>query len=140
MGPQELAAAAARRHPGGPLHRGVADGELVLAGAVRGKLTRITITDPQASRPADLVERQVTAQRPNALWVADLTYIRTWSGLVYAALVIDAFSRAIVGWQLAGPCAPTWPWTPWRWPSGSETPSSTDSSTPPLPRVATRQA
>jgi transposase InsO family protein len=95
---------------------------------------------PQASRPADLVERQVTAQRPNALWVADLTYIRTWSGLVYAALVIDAFSRAIVGWQLAGPCAPTWPWTPWRWPSGSETPSSTDSSTPPLPWVATRQA
>jgi hypothetical protein len=55
---------------------------------------------PQASRPADLVERQVTAQRPNALWVADLTYIRTWSD--YAALVIDAFSRAIVGWQLAG--------------------------------------
>jgi hypothetical protein len=81
MGPQELAAAAARRHPGGPLHRG---------------------TDPQASRPADLVERQVTAQRPNALWLADLTYIRTWSGLVYAALMIDAFSRAIVGWQLAG--------------------------------------
>jgi arginine repressor len=76
--------------------------ELGLGGAVRGKIKRTTITDTQASRPADLVERQFTAQRPNALWVADLTYIRTWSGFVYAALVIDAFSRAIVGWQLAG--------------------------------------
>jgi putative transposase len=76
-------------------------GELGIAGVVRGKTTRTTIGDEQAPRPADLVERDFTATRPNQLWVADLTYVRTWSGFVYAAFVIDAFSRMIVGWQLA---------------------------------------
>jgi putative transposase len=76
-------------------------GELGIAGVVRGKTTRTTIPDEQAPRPADLVERDFTATRPNQLWVADLTYVRTWSGFVYAAFVIDAFSRMIVGWQLA---------------------------------------
>jgi putative transposase len=75
--------------------------ELGLHGAVRGKAKRTTIPDPQAPRPADLVCRNFTAARPNALWVADLTYVRTWSGFCYAAVVIDAFSRLIVGWQLA---------------------------------------
>jgi putative transposase len=75
-------------------------GELGIAGVVRGKTTRTTIHGEQASRPADLVERDFTAARPNQLWVADLTYVRTWSGFVYAAFVIDAFSRMIVGWQL----------------------------------------
>ena len=50
-------------------------------------------------RPADLVERDFTAIRPNQLWVADLTYVATWSGFVYVAFVIDVFSRFIVGWQ-----------------------------------------
>jgi putative transposase len=77
-------------------------GELGIAGVVRGKAKRTTIGDQQAPRPADLVERQFTASAPNRLWVADLTYVRTWSGFVYAAFVIDAFSRMIVGWQLAG--------------------------------------
>jgi putative transposase len=76
-------------------------GELDIAGVVRGKTTRTTIHDEQAPRPADLVERDFTATCPNQLWVADLTYVRTWSGFVYAAFVIDAFSRMIVGWQLA---------------------------------------
>jgi putative transposase len=76
-------------------------GELGIAGVVRGKTTRTTIQDEQAPRPADLVERDFTATCPNRLWVADLTYVRTWSGFVYAAFVIDAFSRMIVGWQLA---------------------------------------
>jgi putative transposase len=76
-------------------------GELGIAGVVRGKTTRTTIHDEQAPRPADLVERDFTATCPNQLWVADLTYVRTWSGFVYAAFVIDAFSRMIVGWQLA---------------------------------------
>jgi putative transposase len=76
-------------------------GELGIAGVVRGKTTRTTIGDEHASRPADLVERDFTATCPNQLWVADLTYVRTWSGFVYAAFVIDAFSRMIVGWQLA---------------------------------------
>jgi putative transposase len=76
-------------------------GELGLAGVVRGKARRTTTPDTTAARPADLVERRFTAPAPNRLWVADLTYLRTWSGLVYAALVIDADSRMIVGWQLA---------------------------------------
>jgi transposase InsO family protein len=73
---------------------------LGLTGAVRGKaFRRTTIADERASRPADLVNRDFTATRPNQLWVADLTYVPTWSGFVYVAFVIDAFSRAIVGWR-----------------------------------------
>jgi putative transposase len=60
---------------------------------------RTTTPDAAIPRPADLVERDFSAQRPNQLWVADLTYVATWSGFVYVALVIDAFSRFIVGWQ-----------------------------------------
>jgi putative transposase len=74
-------------------------GELGLAGVVRGKPRRTTTPDATAARPADLVERDFSAARPNQLWVADLTYVATWSGFVYVALVIDAFSRFIVGWQ-----------------------------------------
>ena len=76
-------------------------GELGIAGAVRGKTTRTTIHDEQAPRPADLVERDFSATRPNQLWVADLTYVRTWSGFCYAAFIIDVYSRLLVGWQLA---------------------------------------
>jgi len=77
-------------------------GELGLQGVVRGKAKRTTTpAEPAGPRPADLVERRFTAPAPNRLWVADLTYIRTWSGFAYAALVIDAYSRMIVGWQLA---------------------------------------
>jgi putative transposase len=68
-------------------------------GVRRGKPRRTTTPDAAAARPADLVERNFSAQRPNQLWVADLTYVATWSGFVYVALVIDAFSRYLVGWQ-----------------------------------------
>jgi len=73
--------------------------ELGLRGAVRGKTRRTTMPDATAARPADLVDRDFAAQRPNQLWVADLTYVATWSGFVYVAFIIDAFSRFIVGWQ-----------------------------------------
>jgi putative transposase len=73
--------------------------ELGLQGVRRGRFKRTTLPDETASRPADLVSRDFTATRPNELWVADLTYVRTWSGFVYVAFVIDAFSRFIVGWQ-----------------------------------------
>jgi putative transposase len=73
--------------------------ELGLEGVRRGKARRTTTPDQGAPRPADLVERNFSATRPNQLWVADLTYVATWSGFVYVALVIDAFSRFIVGWQ-----------------------------------------
>jgi putative transposase len=70
-----------------------------LVGVVRGKRRRSTIADQRAQRPADLVERDFTATAPNRLWVADFTYVATWSGVVYVAFVIDAFSRRIVGWK-----------------------------------------
>jgi putative transposase len=73
--------------------------EMGLQGVRRGKFKRTTTPDETAPRPADLVERDFTATRPNELWVADLTYVRTWSGFVFVAFVIDAFSRFIVGWQ-----------------------------------------
>ncbi len=63
----------------------------------RGKPWRTTTSDPQARRRPDLVQRDFTAERPNALWVADLTYLRCWEGLVFFAFVIDVFSRRVVG-------------------------------------------
>ena len=76
--------------------------ELGLAGARRGKFKRTTTPDATAGRPADLVNREFRAARPDQLWVCDLTYIRTWTGFGYLALVIDVFSRRVVGWSLAG--------------------------------------
>lgn len=70
-------------------------------GALRGKRVRTTIGDPQATRPADLVDRDFTATAPNRLWVADFTYVATWSGTVYVAFIFDVFSRRIVGWRAA---------------------------------------
>jgi putative transposase len=73
--------------------------DLGIQGAVRGKVKRTTMADDKAPRPADLVERDFTAPAPNRLWVADLTYVRTWSGFVYVAFITDVYSRRIVGWQ-----------------------------------------
>jgi putative transposase len=70
-----------------------------LQGVVRGKRRRTTVPDREAERPTDLVDRDFSADAPNRLWVADFTYVMTWSGVVYVAFVIDAFSRRIVGWK-----------------------------------------
>ncbi|MCX5215564.1 IS3 family transposase [Kitasatospora sp. NBC_00240] len=75
--------------------------ELGIEGVIRGRRRRTTIPEPAAPRPPDLVNRRFTADRPNQLWLADLTYVRTWSGWVYVAFVLDAHSRRIVGWQIA---------------------------------------
>ena len=72
-----------------------------LKGVVRGETKRTTIPDEDAARPADLVDRQFEADRPDRLWLADITYVRTWSGFAYVALVIDAYSRFIVGWRVS---------------------------------------
>jgi putative transposase len=72
-----------------------------LAGVVRGKRIFTTVSDESAPRPEDLVERDFSASAPNRLWVADLTYVRTWAGFVYVSFVFDAHSRFIVGWQAA---------------------------------------
>jgi putative transposase len=75
--------------------------EMGLCGAVRGRKFRTTIGDDTAVVPLDRVSRQFTAERPNELWVADLTYVATWRGFAYVAFVIDAFSRRIVGWRVS---------------------------------------
>ena len=74
---------------------------LGLQGAVRGRKCRTTIADDGAERPLDRVNRQFRASRPNQLWVADFTYVATWSGFVYVAFVIDVFARRIIGWRVA---------------------------------------
>jgi len=71
-----------------------------LAGVSRRKSTVTTVRDGARQAP-DLVDRNFTADRPNMLWVADITYIPTWAGFLYLAVVLDAFSRRIVGWSMA---------------------------------------
>nr|WP_280186710.1 MULTISPECIES: IS3 family transposase [Nocardia] len=73
--------------------------QLGLRGAMRGKVKPTTIADPIAPRPADLVQRRFAPAAPNRLWVADMTYVSTWSGWVYVAFVIDAYARRIIGWR-----------------------------------------
>jgi putative transposase len=75
--------------------------EAGLRGLLRDKSPRTTRPAAETVRPGDLVKRDFTAVRPNQLWVADLTYVRTSAGWVYAAFVLDVFSRLIVGWQVA---------------------------------------
>jgi len=90
-----------------------------LRGVIRAKSPRTTRPAPETDRPRDLVERQFTATAPNQLWVADITYIRTFSGWVYAAFVMTSSPA----WSSAGrsppASTPTSPWTPWTWPSSA---------------------
>ena len=73
-----------------------------IRGAGRGRAFKITtLADEAFERPADLVKRSFEADRPNKLWVADLTYVATWAGFVYVAFIIDVFSRFIVGWRVS---------------------------------------
>ena len=74
---------------------------LGLAGATRTRRIRTTVPAAVSARPADLVERVFSAVAPNRLWVADLTYVWTRAGFCYTAFVVDAFSRAIVGWRVS---------------------------------------
>ena len=74
---------------------------LCLQGARRGKRFRTTIPGQGAARPGDLVNRNFNPLAPNRTWVADFTYCPTWSGMVYVAFVIDAYSRRILGWRTA---------------------------------------
>jgi len=72
-----------------------------LAGVVRGRAWVTTTHASEGGRPADLVDRQFVATRPNQLWVSDFTYVATWGGFVYVAFVIDVFARRIVGWRVS---------------------------------------
>jgi len=73
-----------------------------IRGVIRGARCWTTQADDSLLRPADRVNRQFVAQRPNQLWVADITYVVTWQGFVYVAFITDVFSRRIVGWQVSG--------------------------------------
>jgi putative transposase len=75
--------------------------DIGLRGVQRGRKQFTTIPDDTAARPADLVERHFVAERPNQLWLADITYVSTWQGWLYVAFILDVHSRMIVGWQLA---------------------------------------
>jgi putative transposase len=75
--------------------------DLGLSGVRRGAFKVTTVADGTADRPADLVDRDFTASRPNQLWVADITYVATWTGFAYVAFVTDVFSRMIVGWRVS---------------------------------------
>ncbi|MFE9804339.1 IS3 family transposase [Streptomyces goshikiensis] len=75
--------------------------ELGIAGAVRGKKAITTVPDDSVERAPDLVDRDFVASAPNRCWVADFTYVKTWSGIVYVAFVVDTFSHRIVGWSAA---------------------------------------
>ena len=75
--------------------------QMGLCGAIRGKTVKTTISNPAAPCPRDKVNRQFHAPRPNALWLSDFTYVATWQGFVYVALVIDVFARRIVGWRVS---------------------------------------
>ena len=72
-----------------------------IEGIRRRRRVRTTRPTEGAVRPADLVERDFSATRPNRLWVSDLTYVATWAGVAYVCFIIDAFSRRIVGWRVA---------------------------------------
>ena len=75
--------------------------EMGLAGVSRRKGTRTTRRDHRLRPAPDLVERRFEADAPDQLWVADITYVPTWAGFVFLAIVVDAFSRRVVGWQVA---------------------------------------
>jgi putative transposase len=72
-----------------------------IRGVSRRKWTTTTVRDKTASVAPDLVKRNFSAQGPNQLWVADITYVPTWAGFLYVAVVLDAWSRRIVGWAFA---------------------------------------
>ncbi len=71
-----------------------------LRGATLRKYVVTTTSDPDAPKPVDLVERRFFANAPDQLWVADITYVPTWSGWLYLAMVLDVYSRKIVGWAM----------------------------------------
>jgi len=75
--------------------------EMGLQGVVRGRKCRTTVPAEVEERPQDLVQRDFRADRPNRLWLADITYVASWSGFVYVAFVLDVFSRRIVGWRVS---------------------------------------
>jgi putative transposase len=91
-----------------------------IEGKLRGRTRRTTIPDEaELERSRDLLQRDFAATRPNEKWVCDIASLRTWSGFLYLAFVLDCFSRMIVGWQLAAHMRTSSFWTRSRWPTAS---------------------
>jgi hypothetical protein len=91
----------------------------------RGKPWRTTTPDPAAMRAPDLVDRDFSTTRPDASWLADLTYLRCWEGVVFFSFVLDAYSRRVLGWQFANTCPPRSFSTPCGWRPRAATPAPT---------------
>ena len=96
---ENVTAIDARRRQRGAMYRRTINARLGLRGVLWGRRVKTTVPSHVAKRPLDHVNRDFSATRPNALWVADLTYVATWRGFVYVAFIIDAFARRIVGWR-----------------------------------------
>lgn len=75
--------------------------DLGIRGVQRGRKLYTTHADDKANRPPDLVKRDFTADAPNELWLADITYCSTWEGWLYVSFILDVYARVIVGWQMA---------------------------------------
>jgi putative transposase len=95
-----------------------------LEGATRGKTIRTTVQDKAAPCPLDHVNRIFHAPAPNTLWLSDFTYVRTWTGFVHVAFVIDAYARRIVGWRVSGRRTPAWCSTRWSRPCTNDGPDT----------------
>jgi putative transposase len=108
-------------------------GQLGIRGVRRGRRWITTRRDESAERPPDLVKRNFTADRPNALWVTDLTYVPTWSGVAYVCFIVDAFSRMIVGWRVAGHMRTEMVLDAVDWPAGIVAPALTGCAATPPP-------
>lgn len=81
------------------MYRRTVDARSGLAGVIRGKPVRIAISNKAAPFPLNHVNRQLHATAANMLWVSDFTYVVTWAGFVYAALVIDVYARNLMAWR-----------------------------------------
>lgn len=79
--------------------------EMGIAGVIRGRRVRTTYPAAVEHRPDDLVQRRFEADAPDQPWVADITYVATWAGMVYVAFVVDVFCRRIVGWRVSSSLA-----------------------------------
>jgi putative transposase len=79
-----------------------------LVGVMRNRFVRTTVQDREAAFAPDLVERNFVVSGSDQLWVSDITYVPTWAGFLYLAVVIDAFSRKVIGWRHT--CARSWCW------------------------------
>jgi putative transposase len=84
-----------------------------LQGVSRRRRPRTTVRAVGVQPAPNLVERDFTTTGPDRLWVADITYVPTWSGFLFLAVVVDAWSSRVVGWSVASHLLPSWSSTPW---------------------------